>query len=63
MNASLLSNVILPFPPLPEQKRISEYLKEKMDLIEELKLSIEKELEIINTLPQSILNKAFRGEI
>ncbi len=56
-------NQFFPLPPLPEQKRISEYLKEKIDQAEKLRASIEKELETINTLPQSILNKAFKGEI
>jgi len=50
-------------PPLPEQKRIVSYLKEKIDRAEKLRASIEKQLETINTLPQSILNKAFNGDL
>ena len=56
-------NQIVPLPPLPEQKRIATYLKEKMAYVERLKVSIEKQLEAINALPQAILRKAFRGEL
>jgi len=53
----------IPLPPLREQHRIATYLKEKMAYVEKLKVSIEKQLEAINALPQAILRKAFRGEL
>jgi len=56
-------NQLIPLPPLSEQKRIATYLKEKIDKAEKLRETLEKELETFNTLPQSILSKAFRGEI
>jgi len=34
-----------------------------MAYVEKLKVSIEKQLEAINALPQAILRKAFRGEL
>ena len=58
-----ISNILIPLPPLSEQKRIAEYLKEKITQAEKLQAAIEKELETINSLPQSILSKAFRGEL
>ena len=58
-----LKEVHVFFPPLPEQKRIASYLKEKIDQAEKLRETLEKELETLNALPQSILSKAFRGEI
>jgi len=56
-------SILIPLPPLLEQKRIASYLKEKIDQAEKLRASIEKQLEIINALPQAILSKAFKGEI
>jgi len=38
-------------------------LKEKMANVEKLRTGIEKQLEAIDALPQSILRKAFRGEL
>jgi len=58
-----LKEVHVFFPPLPEQKRIASYLKEKIDQAEKLRETLEKELETLNALPQSILSKAFKGEI
>jgi type I restriction enzyme S subunit len=58
-----IKEFIIPIPPLPEQKRIAAHLKEKIDQAEKLRASIEKELETINALPQSILSKAFKGEL
>ena len=62
LEKDIFYNLLIPLPPLPEQNRIAAYLKEKIDQAEKLRASIEKELETINFLPQSILSKAFRGE-
>ena len=53
----------IPLPPLPEQKRIATYLKEKIEEVEKLRTAIENRLEAINALQQAILRKAFRGEL
>jgi type I restriction enzyme S subunit len=58
-----LQKIELPIPPLPEQKRIATELKDKMAGAENLKASIEKQLEAIKALPQAILRKAFRSEL
>jgi type I restriction enzyme S subunit len=63
MNATLLSNIVLPFPSLSEQKRITAKLQELMHEVERARAACEKELEVINALPQSILRKAFKGEL
>jgi len=60
---SSIKSLAIPLPPLSEQKRIASYLKEKIDQAEKLRETLEKELETFNTLPQSILSKAFKGEI
>jgi len=54
---------IIPFPSVAVQKRIASELKEKMAEVEKLRISIEKQLEAINALPQTVLRKAFRGEL
>lgn len=58
-----LVNYIIPLPPIEDQKHIVSYLKEKMALVEKLRIATEKQLEQINALPQVILRKAFRGEL
>ncbi len=59
----LLKEMSIPVPPLETQRRIASQLKEKMDCVDKLRIEIEKQLEIINSLPQAILKKAFRGKI
>ena len=59
----ILKDMSIPFPSLPVQQRIAFELKEKMEGVEKLRTSIEKQLETINVLPQAILRKAFRGEL
>jgi len=63
INQQFVNTIFIPLPPLSEQKRIAAYLKEKIDQAEKLRETLEKELETLNTLPQPILSKAFRGEI
>jgi type I restriction enzyme S subunit len=63
ISQQVIRNILLPTPPLSEQKRIAEYLKEKITQVEKLQAAIEKELATINSLPQSILSKAFKGEL
>jgi len=53
----------IPLPPIEEQKRIAAEFTDKMAEVEELRTSIEKQLENINVLPQAILRRAFRGEL
>lgn len=56
-------SIELPFPPLPIQQKVVEYLdsvSEKMDKVK----SIQKEkMESLKALKASILDKAFRGEL
>ena len=63
LKLSTISKICIPLPSLDTQRRIATYLKEKMAYVEKLKVSIEKQLEAINVLPQAILRKAFRGEL
>jgi len=63
LEKDIFYNLLIPLPPLPTQHRIASYLKEKIGQAEKLRKTLENELETINALPQSILSKAFRGEI
>jgi len=62
MNATLLSDVILPIPPLPEQKRIVSILQELMQEVERAQAACEKQLEAAKALPAAYLREAFESE-
>lgn len=58
-----LKDIILPVPPLPEQRRIVEYLdnlQSKVNALKNLQAETQKDLD---TLMPSILDKAFKGEL
>jgi len=58
-----VKSIQVPLPPLPEQKRIVVYLdriQEKAQVLQKLQEEIEKEIE---KLRESILHKAFKGEL
>lgn len=50
-------------PSLSEQCRIASYLKEKMAYVENLRSKILNQKSAIESLPQAILRKTFRGEL
>lgn len=50
-------------PPLAEQQRIVATLNEKMDTVEQLRQSLEEQLDAINNLPATLLRRAFNGEL
>ena len=58
-----LEGISFPFPSFTTQQSIATELKDKMAGAENLKASIQKQLDGINVLPQAILRKAFRGEL
>jgi len=63
INAKFIQSLLIPLPPLEEQKRIANYLQEVHEKIQELKEVQAKTGEEIKLLEQSILEKAFRGEL
>jgi type I restriction enzyme S subunit len=63
MNAQLLSKIQLPLPPLSEQKKIVTYLDDLREKIKKLKQLQQKQLEELTELKNSILEKAFKGEL
>ncbi len=63
LKLSMISKIYIPLPPLEEQSRIASYLKEKMTEVENLQSSISNQKSTLDALPQTILRKAFRGEL
>jgi type I restriction enzyme S subunit len=63
LRLSKIRELLIPLPPFEEQKRIANYLQEVHEKIRELKEVQAKTDEEIKLLEQSILEKAFRGEL
>jgi type I restriction enzyme S subunit len=54
-----VKNLMVPFPHLPEQRRIDTQLA----AVEKAKKEVEEQLIHINALPAAILRQAFSGEL
>jgi len=63
VNNEGIKSIPVPLPPLSVQQRIASELKEKMAQVENLQSAIQNQQSALNALPQSILRKAFRGEL
>jgi len=62
MNATLLSNIILPLPPFQEQKRIAQRIQVLMQEVERARTACEKQLDAAKTLPAAYLREVFENE-
>ena len=62
-NTTLLSNVRLPIPPLPQQRRIVAYLDDLQAKVDSLKALQTQSAAELDALLPSILDKAFKGEL
>jgi type I restriction enzyme, S subunit len=58
-----LKSIRLPLPPLAEQKEIVKKVEALFAYADQLEEAYERAKESIDQLPQSILAKAFRGEL
>ena len=63
INQRFAETVEAPLPPLAEQKRIAEILKEQMAATEQLRRALAEQLETINKLPAALLREAFSGRL
>jgi type I restriction enzyme, S subunit len=63
INLTQLKSFSLPFPPFAEQEQIVSLIEERLSIISELEITVEKALKRIERLRQSILHKAFTGKL
>ncbi|MFZ2499147.1 restriction endonuclease subunit S [Methanosarcina sp.] len=61
VNQQQLSNVLVPLPPLAEQKRIVEKIKQLMGLCDELELKLRKEREDSGKLMETVVRGLLEG--
>jgi type I restriction enzyme S subunit len=62
MNREHLHDILLPLPPLPEQKRIAGKIQEMMQEVESARTACEKQLEEAKALPSAYLREVFQSE-
>jgi type I restriction enzyme S subunit len=58
-----LGAVLIPLPPLAEQTRIVAEVERRLSVVEELESVVTANLQRASSLRQSVLNKAFTGEL
>lgn len=63
INQSHIENFLLPVPSIPEQKNIVDKLSEQLSVIDSVEEEVTKRLANSETLRQSILKKAFSGQL
>ena len=63
VNAKILSQITLPLPPLPEQQAIVSEVESRLSIADEVEKTVTAELKRAEQLRQSILKKAFSGEL
>ena len=63
LNLGIIKNMILPLPPLAEQQRIVKEIESRLSQASTSSAYIENALQQAEALRQSILKKAFRGEL
>ncbi|NME94576.1 hypothetical protein HF847_00940 [Clostridium cochlearium] len=63
LNQTNLNNILIPLPPLAEQKRIVEKVDQLFALIDELDSNKEDLLEVINLTQNQVLQEAIQGKL
>lgn len=63
LNLGIIKNMILPLPPLTDQHRIVQEIESRLSQAEAAEASIAEALQKTEALRQSILKKAFSGEL
>lgn len=63
LNLGIIKNMILPLPPLAEQHRIVDEIETRLSQAEAAEVRIAESLQKTEALRQSILKKAFSGEL
>lgn len=63
LNSAMVKSIEIPLPPLPEQKRIVEELDTLSEKVRQLQEIYTKQIANCDELKQSLLQKAFEGEL
>ncbi len=63
LKLSTVSKTSIPLPPVSTQRRVASELKEKMNYIDRLESLIQDQQSALGVLYETILKKAFRGEL
>jgi type I restriction enzyme S subunit len=63
LNLGEIKSIVLPLPPLAEQTRIVAEVERRLSVVEELEAVVSANLQRATRLRQSILQKAFTGEL
>lgn len=63
LNRGIIENCEIPFPPLPDQHRIVQEIESRLSQAEAAETSIAEALQKTEALRQSILKKAFEGNL
>jgi type I restriction enzyme S subunit len=63
MSSQSFNSFLFAFPSLTEQKQIADYLEEKTNTIDEIILTIDKNIEVLNEFRKTLINDAVTGKI
>jgi type I restriction enzyme, S subunit len=63
LNLGIVKRTIIPFPPLEEQQQIVQEIESRLSVCDKLEETITYSLKQAEALRQSILKKAFEGEL
>ena len=63
LNATILSNSPVPLLSIEEQQEIVNEIESRLSVVDQLELTIKENLQKAEALRQSILKKAFSGEL
>jgi type I restriction enzyme S subunit len=63
VNAQLLSRLLIPLSPLPEQHQIVAEIERRLSVADQLEKVVEQSLKQAERLRQSILKQAFEGKL
>ena len=63
INLQVLSQLVVPLPPLAEQRRIVAEVERRLSVIQQAEAAVEASLQRAERLRQSILKRAFSGEL
>ncbi|PLS83933.1 MAG: hypothetical protein CYG60_20605 [Actinobacteria bacterium] len=63
LNLTEIKSIAVPLPPIVEQSRIAEEIERRLSVVDKLEGTVEENLKQAGALRQSILKRAFSGEL